>query len=51
MYIRVNDPSLKRNIGKYQLSYLWYELWFNTKYIQLKYTYHTRCSLCMVYPL
>ena len=30
MYIRVNDPSLKRNTGVLQMSYTWDEILFNT---------------------
>ena len=31
MLIRVNDPSLNRNIGKYQLPHIWDELLVNKK--------------------
>ena len=30
MFIRVNDPSLNRNIGKYQLPHIWDEVLLNT---------------------
>ena len=30
LYIRVNDPSLKRNVGKYHLPHLWDEVLVNT---------------------
>ena len=30
MYIRVNDSSLNRNIGKYHLPHIWDEVLFNT---------------------
>ena len=29
MYIRANDPSLNRNVGKYHLSHIWDEVLFN----------------------
>ena len=29
LYIRVNDPSLNRNIGKYHLLHIWDEVLFN----------------------
>ena len=35
MYIRVNDPSLNRNIGKYHLPYIWDEVLFNTSELKL----------------
>ena len=30
IYIRVNNPSLNRNVGKYHLSHLWDRVLFNT---------------------
>ena len=30
LYIRVNDPSLNRNVGKYHLPHVWDEVLFNT---------------------
>ena len=30
LYIRVNNPSLNRNIGKYHLPHIWDEALFNT---------------------
>ena len=30
LYIRVNDPSLHRNFGKFQLLYIWHEVLLNT---------------------
>ena len=30
IYIRVNNPSLNRNLGKYHLSHLWDRVLFNT---------------------
>ena len=30
LYIRVNNPSLNKNIGKYCLPHIWYEILFNT---------------------
>ena len=30
LYIRVNNPSLNRNIGKYHLPHIWDEVLFNT---------------------
>ena len=29
MYIRANDPSLNRNVGKYHLPHIWDEVLFN----------------------
>ena len=39
MYIRVNDSSLNRNTGRYQLSYMWDEVLFNTQDPQLQETF------------
>ena len=36
IYIKVNDPFLNRNIGKFQLSHIWDEVLFNTHDLQLK---------------
>ena len=36
LYIRVNDPSLKRNVGKYHLPHVWDEVLFNTSELKLK---------------
>ena len=36
LYIRVNDPSLNRNVGKYPLPYVWDEVLFNTSELKLK---------------
>ena len=30
IYIRVNNPTLNRNVGKYNLSHLWDRVLFNT---------------------
>ena len=30
MYIRANDPSLNRNVGKYHLPHIWDEVLFDT---------------------
>ena len=35
-FIKVNAPSLKRNIGKYQLPHMWMEALFNTPELKLK---------------
>ena len=35
LYIRVNNPSLNRNIGKYQLSHTWDEILFNTSELKI----------------
>ena len=35
-YIRVNNPSLNRNIGKYHLQHIWDEVLFNTSELKLK---------------
>ena len=37
LVIRVNDPSLNRNIGKYQLPHIWDEVLHKTCTIKLKY--------------
>ena len=34
--MRVNDPSLNRNIGKYQLSHIWDEVLMNSPELRLK---------------
>ena len=36
LYIRVNNPSLNRNIGKYHLPYIWDEVLFNIPELKLK---------------
>ena len=36
LYIRVNNPSLKRNIGKYYLPHIWDEVLFNIPELKLK---------------
>ena len=36
LYIRVNNPSLNRNIGKYHLPDIWDEVLFNTSELKLK---------------
>ena len=36
LFIRVNDPSLNRNVGKFHLPYIWDEVLFNTSELKLK---------------
>ena len=36
MYIRVNDPSLNRNLGKFQLSHVWDQVLQDTPTLHLK---------------
>ena len=36
LYIRVNNPSLSRNIGKYHLPHIWDDVLFNTSELKLK---------------
>ena len=36
LYIRVNNPSLNRNIGKYHLPHIWDEVLFNTSELKLE---------------
>ena len=36
LYIRVNNPSLNRNISKYHLPHIWDEVLFNTSELKLK---------------
>ena len=36
LYIRVNDPSLNRNVGKYHLPHVWDEVLFDTSELKLK---------------
>ena len=36
LYIRVNNPSLNRNIGKYHLPHIWDEVLFNTSELKIK---------------
>ena len=38
LYIRVNNPSLNKNIGKYHLPHMWDEVLFNTSELKLKQT-------------
>ena len=35
LYIRANNPSLNRNIGKYHLPHIWDEVLFNTPELEL----------------
>ena len=37
IYIRVNNPSLNRNIGKYHLPHIWDEVLMNNSELKLKY--------------
>ena len=36
IYIRVNNPSLNRNIGKYHLPHIWDEVLLNISELKLK---------------
>ena len=36
LFIRVNDPSLNRNIGKYHLPHIWDEVLHKTSELKLK---------------
>ena len=36
MFIRVNDPTLNRNLGKYQLPHIWDNILQDTLMLQLK---------------
>ena len=36
MFIRVNNPSLNRNIGKYHLAHIWDEVLINNIELKLK---------------
>ena len=36
LYIRVNDPSLNRNVGKYHLPHVWDDVLLNTSELKLK---------------
>ena len=36
LYIRVNNPPLNRNIGKYHLPHIWDEVLYNTSELKLK---------------
>ena len=36
IYIRVNNPSLNRNIGKYHLPHIWDEVLLNNSELKLK---------------
>ena len=36
IYIRVNNPSLNRNIGKYHLPHIWDEVLINIPELKLK---------------
>ena len=46
LYIRVNNPSLNRNIGKYHLPHIWDEVLFNTSELKLKWTRPSGYSIC-----
>ena len=45
MYIWVNDPSLKRNLEKYQLPHIWDEVLLDTLSLQLKQLNSTPSSM------
>ena len=36
IYIKVNNPSLNRNVGKYHLPHIWDEVLFNSSELKLK---------------
>ena len=36
MFIRVNNPSLNKNIGRYHLPHMWDEVLINNKELKLK---------------
>ena len=36
LYIRVNNPSINRNVGKYHVPHVWDEVLFNTSELILK---------------
>ena len=36
LYIRVNNPSLNRNVGKYHLPHIWDEVLYNIPELKLK---------------
>ena len=36
LYIRVNNPSLNKNIGKFHLPHIWDKVLFNTSELKLK---------------
>ena len=49
LYIRVNSPSLKRNIGKYYQPHIWDEILLNISELKLNKTidpwlYHLPCG-------
>ena len=46
IYIRVNNPSLNRNVGKYHLSHLWDRVLFNTPGLKID-SLHTHCT-CII---
>ena len=41
MYIRVNNPTLNKHIGKYNLPHIWEEVLVNTQELQIK---HHKCT-------
>ena len=36
IYIRVNNPTLNRNVGKYNLSHIWDKVLFTTLELKIK---------------
>ena len=48
MFIHVNDPSLNRNLGKYQLSHIWDNILQDTPALQVK---QTNLSPYWYYPI
>ena len=49
LYIRVNNPSLNRNIGKYHLSHIWDEVLFNTSELKMnRPSGHSICHMAII---
>ena len=46
IYIRVNNPSINRNIGKYHLPHIWDEVLLNISELKLKKIYPGGHSIC-----
>ena len=48
LYIRVNNPSLNRNVGKYHLPHIWDEVLYNIPELKLKWTLTQGHNICPV---
>ena len=53
MFIRVNDPYLNRNLGKYQLPHIWDHIWdevYRSPLPPSQVTFHHISTMCHPFP-